>query len=356
MSPLLRPLDRLAALSRADLGFFPTPLVELRRLSAALGGPRILMKRDDQTGLAFGGNKTRKLEFLVGEALSLGCDTLVTGGAAQSNHCRQTAAAAAAMGLDCHLALGGLEPELLEGNLLLDALLGATIHWGGERRKGEDIPHIADELEAAGKKPYIIPYGGSNGVGALGFVAAALELGDQLRDRGIEADAIVFASSSGGTQAGLEVGLPLAGLRARPLAIGIDKVHDGRGGFVDEVRRITVETAERIGIGCGSTGGSGPDPASIAVREDFLGAGYGIVGEAEREAIGLVARLEGILLDPVYTGKAFAGLIAMVRRGEFTKGQTLLFWHTGGAPALFPYARTIISTEGGKNLKAKEQS
>ncbi len=354
MSPLLRPLDRLAALSRADLGFFPTPLVELRRLSEALGGPRILMKRDDQTGLAFGGNKTRKLEFLVGEALSQGCDTLVTGGAAQSNHCRQTAAAAAAMGLGCHLALGGLEPELMEGNLLLDALLGATIHWGGERRKGEDIPHIADELEAAGKKPYIIPYGGSNGVGALGFVAGALELGDQLRGRGIEADAIVFASSSGGTQAGLEVGLPLAGLRAQPVGIGIDKVHDGRGGFVDEVRRITVETAERLGLGIGP--GSGPDPESIKVREDFLGAGYGIVGEAEREAIGLVARLEGILLDPVYTGKAFAGLISMVRSGEFTKGQTLLFWHTGGAPALFPYARQITCAEGGKNLKTKEQS
>ena len=191
------------------LGFFPTPLVELYRLSETLHGPRIFMKRDDQTGLAFGGNKTRKLELLIGEALEKGCDTLITGGAAQSNHCRQTAAAAAASGLSCRLVLGGHAPDTLEGNLLLDDLLGADIHWAGEFRKGETIPEVFEQLVKEGRKPYVIPYGGSNATGAAGFVHAAAELQDQLDELNVEITHVLFASSSGGTQAGLVLGAGL---------------------------------------------------------------------------------------------------------------------------------------------------
>jgi D-cysteine desulfhydrase len=336
------PQARLAAFPRRSLGFLPTPLVALPRLSAVLGGPRILVKRDDQTGLALGGNKTRKLEFLIGEALSRGCDCVVTGGAAQSNHCRQTAAAAAAVGLDCHLALGGeapKPPELPGGNLLLDEILGATIHWGGPRRKGEDIPRIVESLAAAGRRPYVIPYGGSNAIGALGFVDAARELAAQLEVGGIEAAAVVFASSSGGTQAGLEVGARLFGLRARLVAIAIDKL--GGESLLGRVRELAEEVADLFGLDLDHEEGSGLDPAEINLNEGFLGAGYGIVGEAERSAIRLAARSEGLLLDPVYSGRAFAGLLSLVASGEFHAGQTVVFWHTGGTPALFPYAAEL---------------
>ena len=327
-------LERLASFPRKTLGFFPTPLRELPRLSKVLGGPRIFVKRDDQSGLAFGGNKTRKLEFLVGEALARGCDCVISGGATQSNHCRQTAAAAAASGLDCHLALGGKAPRLAEGNLLLDLVLGATIHWGGANRKGEDIPRIEAELRASGRKPYVIPYGGSDRIGALGFVEAARELSGQLAAEGLEPAAIVFASSSGGTQAGLEVGARLFGFRAKLVAIAIDKVGTAGESLLDRIRSLSAEVAGLFDLGIESD--------EIELREDFLGGGYGIVGEEERAAILLAARSEGLLLDPVYTGRAFAALLALIRAGEFRSGQSLVFWHTGGAPALFPYARDLL--------------
>ena len=326
--------QRLAAFPRKQLAFLPTPLVELPRLGALLGGPRILVKRDDQTGLAFGGNKTRKLEFLVGEALAEGCDSLITGGAAQSNHCRQTAAAAAAAGLDCHLALGGEAPELPGGNLLLDGLLGATIHWGGIHRKGEDIPRIAENLRAAGRRPFVIPYGGSSPTGALGYVEASRELALQLRAQGESPAAVVFASSSGGTQAGLEVGFPLFGIGARLVAVAIDKFEGEGPSLRERVRMTSAELAALLGLDMVTEG---------ELREDFLGGGYGVVGAAEREAIGLAARTEGLLLDPVYSGRAFAGLLAMIRGGEFKGSESVLFWHTGGGPALFPYAQDLLS-------------
>ncbi|HET7839918.1 MAG TPA: D-cysteine desulfhydrase family protein [Rectinemataceae bacterium] len=322
---------------RSELGFFPTPLVRLERLSKLLGGPRLLMKRDDLTGLATGGNKTRKLEYLVGEALALGCDCLVTGGAAQSNHCRQTAAAAAARGLGCHLVLGGSEPERYEGNLLLDRLLGAEIHWSGALRKGERIPEVAAGLEARGRRPYVVPYGGSNEVGALGFVRAASELAEQLRAAGETVSRIVFASSSGGTHAGLVVGKALFGLGAQILGIGIDKGEAGEMPFEDHVHELASSLASRLGLGRPIGRGE------ALVRNEFLGGGYGVVGEAEREAISLLARSEGILLDPVYTGKAFGALLALSRLGEFSKSETILFWHTGGTPALFsPAGQTLL--------------
>jgi len=322
-------------LPRRSLGFFPTPLVPLPRLTERLAGPRIFMKRDDQTGLALGGNKVRKLEFLVGEALAHGCDTLVTGGAAQSNHCRQTAAAAAACGLSCHLALGGEAPSVFEGNLLLDQLLGAVIHWTGEFRKGERIPEIAESLRSAGRKPYVVPYGGSNTTGAIGFVAAMRELAHQLSQSGESISHIVFASSSGGTQAGLAVGRSLFGPDCELVGIGIDKGASGDLPFVEHVARLTNATAERLGTTHRFTA------SDVVIRGDYLGQGYGVVGELERKAIRTVAEAEGILLDPVYTGRAMGGLMDMIARGELSSKHSVLFWHTGGTPALFPYANDL---------------
>jgi 1-aminocyclopropane-1-carboxylate deaminase/D-cysteine desulfhydrase-like pyridoxal-dependent ACC family enzyme len=240
---------RYELLPRRSLGFFPTPLMKLSRLTERLSGPRLFMKRDDQTGLALGGNKTRKLEFLVGEALAHGCDTLITGGAAQSNHCRQTAAAAAACGLACHLVLGGEAPSVPEGNLLLDQLLGAVTHWTGEFRRGERIPEIAESLRSAGRKPYVVPYGGSNTTGAAGFVEAVRELADQLSQLGESITHIVFASSSGGTQAGLTVGKSLFGLNCELIGIGIDK-----GASPPSAQRAAARRGERFrlpSISCG---------------------------------------------------------------------------------------------------------
>jgi D-cysteine desulfhydrase len=327
----------LSTLPRVRIGCLPTPVVALDRLAAALGGPRLLMKRDDLTGLALGGNKTRKLEFLLGRALSQGCDTVITGGAAQSNHCRQTAAAAAATGLECHLALGGEAPENPGGNLLLDHLFGAVIHWCGEQRKGERIPEITAALRAKGRRPYCIPYGGSNVVGAMGFVAAAAEIAEQLAVRSDRVDCVVIPSSSGGTHAGLAVGLDLYGLSVKLVGIEIDKRGPGEAPYATELARLANETAAELGLEPRYA------PDAFQLRKEYLGGGYGIVGEPEREAIRLVARCEGILLDPVYTGRAMAGLIDMIRKQEFPSGHTLLFWHTGGIPALFEYARALVS-------------
>ena len=323
-------------LPKKELGFFPTPLVELYRLSEALGGPRILMKRDDQTGLALGGNKTRKLEFLVGEALEQGCDTLITGGAAQSNHCRQTAAAAAASGLPCHLVLGGTPPEIVDGNLLLDYLLGANIHWSGEFRKGETIPEVAEQLEQDGFKPYVIPYGGSNATGAAGFVYAVAELQAQLNEMSVEVSHVLFASSSGGTQAGLVLGAYMFNQPFKLIGIGIEKGETGEDSLETQIINIANSTAKRLRV---DTQFSLED---ITVRNDYIGKGYGIVGELERQAIRLTAKTEGILLDPVYTGRAMGGLIDMIKRSEISSNDTVLFWHTGGVPALFPYSAELI--------------
>ncbi|HUW40942.1 MAG TPA: D-cysteine desulfhydrase family protein [Rectinemataceae bacterium] len=326
----------ITAHARATLGVFPTPLALLPRLSESLRGPRILIKRDDLSGLALGGNKVRKLEYLVADALSRGCDSLVTGGAAQSNHCRQTAAAAAATGLECHLALAGGPPEAPSGNLLLDLLLGARIHWSGQDRKGERIPLIEAELRSSGRNPYVIPYGGSNEIGALGFVDAAAELAAQLRAAGEKVDAIVFASSSGGTHAGLVVGARLRKLRSAIVGIAIDKGEAGEEPFAERVLELAGKT---VSI---AAPGERFAPADIVLKEGYVGGGYGVVGELERRAIALAARTEGILLDPVYTGRAFGALVDLIEKGEFTSGQTVLFWHTGGAPALFSYASSLV--------------
>jgi len=324
---------KLESLPRQPLGFWPTPVMALDRLSRHLGGPRIFMKRDDQSGLAFGGNKVRKLEFLVGDALDRGADVLLTAGAAQSNHSRQTAAAAAVAGLECELLLGGAPPEVLDGNLLLDHLLGARIRWTGDHRKGEDLGAVSEELRELGRHPYVVPYGGSNAVGALGFVRAAQELMAQLEPAGIELSHVVFASSSGGTHAGLLLGSRLVRAPWKLVGIRIDKEEPEGESLPATIERLVDEAAELLEVEARA--------GTIHLDEHVLGEGYGVVGETEIEAISLVARLEGVLLDPVYTGRAMAGLLAQIERGELGPEDRVLFWHTGGTPAIFSYGADL---------------
>jgi D-cysteine desulfhydrase family pyridoxal phosphate-dependent enzyme len=325
----------MSRVPRVRINFLPTPLVELKGLARVLGGPRILMKRDDLTGVALGGNKTRKLEFLLGEAIAQGCDTVITGGAMQSNHCRQTSAACAAVGLECHLALGGKAPAAASGNLLLDHIFGATIHWCGECHKGERIPEIADALRAEGRKPYVIPFGGSNAVGAIGFVEAMRELSEQLSARGDRINAIILPSSSGGTHAGMVVGAEIYGVAADVIGIGIDKGEPGEPSYESELAALANQTAEGLGVAARF----GAD--RFHMRYGYFGGGYGVIGDREREAIRFLGKCEGILLDPVYSARAMGALIDMIRKGEFAAGNTVVFWHTGGIPSVFEYGGEI---------------
>ena len=319
--------------NRVELGYFPTPVARLERLEALLGGPQVFIKRDDLSGLALGGNKTRKLEYTLADALARGTDTVVTAGAAQSNHCRQTAAAAARLGLECHLVLGGSAPAQAGGNLLLDELLGARIHWAGEHRKGEDIPALCAQLRAEGKQPCAVPYGGSNELGACAFAGALEELEDQLDTRDLSH--IFFASSSGGTHAGLMLGKAVLGRDYAIVGVNIDKDEAGALPF----DRAIVELANRSSrfLGAGVEFGA----ADLELDSGYVGGGYGVVGELEREAISLLARHEGILLDPVYTARAMGAMIDRIRRGLLTREDRVLFWHTGGTPALFAYAEDL---------------
>ncbi len=317
---------------RQPIAHLPTPLEKMERLSKHLGGPELWIKRDDQTGLAMGGNKARKLEFLVADALAHGFDHLLTTGAPQSNHCRQTAAAAAHFGLGCSLVLRGSPPAQLHGNLLLDRLLGAHLYWADGREGSEVMNDVAAELRSMGRKPYPIPVGGSNVMGATGFVMAIQELTNQLQS-GPNVDFIVFASSSGGTQAGLVLGARVYGFRGRILGISVDHPADQLKTLVSA---LATATATHLGLGTLSVADL------VDVNDDYLGEGYAQVGETEREAIQMTAQLEGILLDPVYTGRAMGGLIDLIRWGAFTRGQTVLFWHTGGTAALGAFGEKLI--------------
>ena len=327
---------KIESLARFPLAQLPTPIEELKSLSRELGGPELLIRRDDQTGLALGGNKTRKLEFLVGQALEQGADTLVTAGAAQSNHCRQTAAAAARAGLRCELLLNGTKPELPNGNLLLDELLGARIHWIQPSERVAKLRELPDQLRKGGRKPYVIPVGGSNGVGATGYVIAMIELVDQLRGINRRVDHVVFASSSGGTQAGIVVGAKVTGFAGKLHGVSIDKGDRDDAPYQDELADIANETAQYIGFDAQFT------VNDFSVAYDYLGGGYGVVSGLEREAIRLLGSRVGIVLDPVYTGRAMGALIDLSRKKTFRPDETVLFWHTGGAPALFAYAKDLI--------------
>ncbi len=330
-----------AHLPRHSLAFLPTPLHPLPRLNAWLAAQdvaaEVWIKRDDQTGLALGGNKTRKLEFLLADALAQGCDTVITTGAVQSNHCRQTAAAAAQTGLGCHLVLGGQPPAGPNGNLLLDMLFGATLRWTSRENRLVRLAELRGELEAAGKRPYFITYGGSDAVGASGYAVAVEEALAQARERDLTFDAIVFASSSGGTHAGLVAGSWALGSDVPVIGISID---EGEAALQEKVAALASETAALLGFPRAFV------PREIRVNAEYLGAGYGMVGDLEREAVRVMAQTEGILLDPVYTGRAFGGLLDILRHSPKTLARSgtaprVLFWHTGGAPALFAYAADL---------------
>ena len=318
-------------ISRIHFAHLPTTIEELPRLSDHLAGPRILIKRDDQTGLAFGGNKTRKLEFLVAEARDQGAQTLISGGALQSNHCRQTAAAAARFGLDCILVLSGEMPEHASTNLILDQLFGADIVTVADRAyRDRTLQETFDKAVAAGRKPYLVPYGGSSPTGALGYAFAV----EEFMQQNIHADWFVFGTSSGGTHAGLVLGQRVFGYHGKVLGISIDESEEW---LQAHVSKIASDASEKLGQRIEFT------PADVLANADYCGAGYGVLTDAEREAVNLFAKYEGLLLDPVYTGRAAAGMIDLIRQGFFKKDETVLFWHTGGQPALFAeqYANKI---------------
>ncbi|MBW8010906.1 MAG: D-cysteine desulfhydrase family protein [Chloroflexi bacterium] len=309
-------------LTRIPFAHLPTRVESLPRLSDALGGPQILVKRDDQTGLAFGGNKTRKLEYLLADAKNKSARTLITTGSIQSNHCRQTAAAAARVGMDCILVLTGEEPEQPVGNTFLDLLLGAELVWTAQELRDATLKSVFQAAVDAGREPYLVPYGASNPIGAAAYVYAMREFLEQ----NIEADWIVFASSSGGTQAGLVVGAYLYGFQGQVLGISVD---EPAADLRVKVAKLATETSQYLENAINYA------ENDIDVNADYLGGGYAVMGEVEREAIQLFARHEGLLVDPVYTGRAAAGMIDLIRKGFFSKDDTVLFWHTGGTPALF---------------------
>ncbi|WP_292287240.1 D-cysteine desulfhydrase [Marivita sp.] len=320
---------------RVHLAHLPTALEPMDRLSKELGGPRIWIKRDDCTGMSTGGNKTRKLEFLMAEAQEQGADLVITQGATQSNHARQTAACAARLGIDCHILLedrtGSNDPNYNEnGNVFLDFLHGAT----AEKRPGSgldmnaEMEAVAEKFRAEGRTVYTIPGGGSNPTGALGYANAAMELVTQANAMDLRIDRIVHATGSAGTQAGLIVGLKAINANIPLLGIGVRAPKPKQE---ENVFNLAVKTAEKLG--CPGVVAR----ADVEANTDYVGDGYGIPTKDGLAAIEMFARLEGILLDPVYSGKGAAGLVDLVRKGTFTGDENIVFLHTGGGVALFGY-------------------
>jgi L-cysteate sulfo-lyase len=330
----------LARFPRIRLAHLPTPIEFMPRLTEALGGPEIWIKRDDCTGLSTGGNKTRKLEYLMAAAQAEGADMVMTQGAIQSNHARQTAAAAAKLGMGCHLILenrtGSNVTDYMEnGNVLLDGLHGATTETrpgGGDMNAV--LEEVAAEWRAKGRKVYAIPGGGSNTTGALGYVNCALETVGQLNDMGLAIDHFITATGSAGTQAGLVAGFRILNASFPLLGFGVRAPKEAQEA---NVLKLAEATAEKLGH-------PGAVKAADVVADcNYVGEGYGIPAASTLEAIRMLAELEGILLDPVYSGKGMAGLIDHVRQGKFKKGQRVLFLHTGGSAALFGYREALTS-------------
>ena len=329
---------QLSGFPRISLAHLPTPLEYLPRLSEHLGGPDIYVKRDDCTGLATGGNKTRKLEFSLGEAIQQGADTIITVGAVQSNHVRQTAAAACKLGLTCEVLLEHRVKEPSDtyansGNVFLDRIFGANLReYPGGTDFDAGMAEVADEIRAKGGSPYIVPGGASNAVGALGYVVCGIELLEQLQDQKLSMDHVVTATGSAGTHAGLAVGLRGSGSDLPILGIGVNAPQDIQE---ERVHKLAIETAELVGApGCVARD-------DIIADCNYIGPGYGEPTESMNEAVLMLARLEGLLFDPVYSGKALAGMIDYVRQGRFTSGQNIVFLHTGGSAGLFAYADSL---------------
>ena len=324
----------LTSFPRIKLGHFPTPLEPMPRLSEALGGPEIWIKRDDCTGLSTGGNKTRKLEFLMAEAIEQGAEMVLTQGATQSNHARQTAAAAAKLGFKCHLLLenrtGSEESLYLEnGNVLLDVLHGATY----ERRPADldmhqELLDAAAKFEAQGVKTYVIPGGGSNPTGALGYVNCAIELMNQINETGLHFDHLIHATGSQGTQAGLVAGMKLVSSPIPVLGIGVRAPKEKQEAAVLALTEKTLALFPNA---------PAVQKEDVVANCNYVGEGYGIPSEGGIEAIKMLAELEGLLFDPVYSAKGMAGMIDLIRKGEFKKGERIIFLHTGGSVALFGY-------------------
>ncbi len=337
-------VTHLAGLPRVRLAPLPTPLEDAPRLARALvgtrGGPRILIKRDDLTGLAMGGNKVRKLEYHLGDALAQHCDVLVTTGAIQSNHCRVTAAAANKAGIEAVLVLRPGESEAVQGNLLLDRLLGARVRIAAEPTRAAVDATVAEEmntLRLEGRRPYFIPAGASTPLGAASYAEAFFELLDQATTLGVAVDAVVFCTGSGGTHAGLTAGATLS--RNGAEIVGIS---DGtpQAELAPKVDTLVRGLGERVGMEIRVA------PEDVVVLEEYGGT-YGTPTPEGIEAIRLAARTESLILDPVYTGKAMAGLADLVRRGRWRAGQTVVFLHTGGQPTLFAYAHDLAGAATG---------
>ena len=325
---------------RLHLAHLPTPLEKLERLTAALGGPEIWIKRDDCTGMSTGGNKTRKLEFLMAEAVAESADLVITQGAIQSNHARQTAAFAAKLGMQCHLLLenrtGSTAADYTQnGNVLLDKLHGATheLRDGGADMVAE-MDAVAERFRSEGKNVYVIPGGGSNATGALGYANCALELVNQANDRGLRIDHVIHATGSAGTQAGLVTGLKAINAGIPVLGIGVRAPRDTQE---NNVYQLSLATAEKLG--CAGV----VQREDVVANTDYVGEGYGLPAASTLEAIDMFAKLEAILLDPVYSGKGAAGLIDLIRKGHFRKDEKLVFLHTGGSAALFGYTSDLAT-------------
>lgn len=328
----------LAKFPRVRLGHLPTPLEPMDRLSELLGGPRLWVKRDDCTGLSSGGNKTRKLEFLMADAQIQGADTIITQGATQSNHARQTSAAAAKLGMGCHILLedrtGSNDPSyILNGNVLMDMLHGASVSKrGGGTDMNAEMESLADTLRRDGKKPYIIPGGGSNPVGALGYVNCARELAEQAAGIGLKIGAFVHATGSSGTQAGLVTGLAAIQSDIHLLGIGVRAPQEKQEQMVFDLAQRTADYLDT---------GLTIERSDVRAICDYVGPGYGLPTDGMIDAVKLLARTEGLLFDPVYSGKGLDGLIDQIRKGYFDGMDNVVFLHTGGSAALFGYPETF---------------
>ena len=330
---------QLSKYPRVKLIHSPTPLEYLENLTQHLNGPDIYIKRDDCTGLAFGGNKSRKLEFLIGDALKNKADVIITAGAVQSNHCRQTAAAATKFGMECIIVAKPSWSKEYNGNLFLDELLGAklvlleedneALDQGGKLSMEKTIENLMADLKTKGKNPYYIPVGGSNSIGSLGYISMTMELIAQANEMGIEIGSMVAASGSGGTQTGMILGADVekSGIQTVGMAISSDATI-----VIPKLKDLCNQTSDYYELGLSY------EEKDIIFNDNYIGEGYGIPSEEMIEAVKLLARKEGIILDPVYSGKAFAGMVDLIKKGYFDKSKAVVFIHTGGTPALFVYS------------------